>query len=92
MHKKKIVSIMTTPLSSICIALVYIYKGTISKILPDTCRFVPTCSTYMIESIREWGIKGIGIGIKRLFRCRPHGKTGEDWVPFNIKGDKKWIF
>lgn len=83
---------MLRPISWICIGLVYLYKITLSKILPDTCRFVPTCSTYMIDSIKEWGVKGLVIGTKRLFRCRPNGKTGEDWVPFNIKGDKKWIF
>lgn len=92
MRKPNIKKIITRPISSFCIGLVYLYKITLSKILPDTCRFIPTCSTYMMESIKEWGIKGLLIGGKRLLRCRPNGKTGEDWVPLNIKGDNKWIF
>lgn len=91
--KNNVLHYLCRPLSSLMIGLVYLYKITVSKLLPDTCRFTPTCSTYMIESIKEWGLlKGIILGTKRLFRCRPHGKTGEDWVPFNLKGDKKWIF
>lgn len=43
------------------------------------CRFIPTCSEYMKQSIIEYGIvKGTFLGIKRLFRCRPFGKYGYD--------------
>lgn len=81
------------PLQVTLIALVYVYKGIISPLLPHSCRFYPTCSTYMILAIREWGIiKGVGLGISRIFRCRPGGKCGYDFVPINIKGDLKWIY
>lgn len=92
MRKSEFLWYTLHPISSLCIGLVYIYKGTLSRMLPETCRFIPTCSTYMIQSIREWGFIGVILGTKRLFRCRPHGRVGEDWVPFNIKGEKKWIF
>ena len=47
----------------------------------------------MILAIREWGIiRGVGLGISRIFRCRPGGKCGYDFVPINIKGDLKWIY
>ncbi len=46
------------------------------------CRFTPTCSEYMIESIEEFGIKkGIILGIKRISRCHPFGKYGYDPIP-----------
>lgn len=46
------------------------------------CRFTPTCSQYMIEAIEQFGIiKGIYLGIKRILRCNPFGKTGYDPVP-----------
>ncbi len=54
------------------------------------CRFYPTCSSYMLESIDNYGaIKGLGLGIKRILKCRPFGKYGYDPVPLN-KGDRKW--
>ena len=72
---------------------VYIYKYTISPILPHTCIFYPTCSTYMIRSVNEFGIfKGFCLGIKRIFRCVPwQKKRGYDPVPINIKGENLWI-
>ena len=46
------------------------------------CRFQPTCSNYMIEAIKKYGcIKGLFLGIKRILRCHPKGKTGYDPVP-----------
>jgi uncharacterized protein len=36
----------------------------------------------MIEAIKEWGpIKGIYLGSKRISRCHPWGKFGDDPVP-----------
>ena len=52
------------------------------------CRFYPTCSNYMLESINTYGaFKGTFLGIKRIFRCRPFGKSGYDPVP--LKKEKK---
>ena len=86
-------SALVYPIRVIFIMLVYIYKYLISPCLPHTCRFYPTCSTYMLLSIREWGvIRGVWLGMKRIVRCRPKGKCGYDFVPQNIKGDLKWIY
>ncbi len=50
------------------------------------CRFKPTCSEYMIESLEYYGtIKGLYLGIKRILRCHPFGKYGYDPV---IKEEK----
>ena len=90
---KKIVYYVTYPIRLICLGLIMIYKYLISPMLPHTCRFYPSCSTYMLLAIKEWGIlKGIWLGICRICRCRPRGKCGEDFVPLNIKGDLKWIY
>lgn len=45
------------------------------------CRHIPTCSNYMIDAINEYGIvKGGFMGIKRILRCNPFGKSGYDPV------------
>ncbi len=45
------------------------------------CRFYPTCSQYMKESIYEYGcLKGIFLGVKRILRCNPFGGMGFDSV------------
>ena len=50
------------------------------------CRFYPSCSNYMIDAVNEYGfIKGVFLGIKRILRCNPFGKTGYD--PLIKKGD-----
>lgn len=46
------------------------------------CRFIPTCSDYMIEALEIHGtIKGLRLGIKRILRCNPLGPAGYDPVP-----------
>ena len=43
------------------------------------CRFTPTCSEYMIESLEYYGVlRGLWIGLKRILRCHPFGKYGYD--------------
>lgn len=46
------------------------------------CRFVPTCSEYMVEAIERHGwMRGLWLGLKRLGRCHPWGGAGYDPVP-----------
>lgn len=90
----KVIYIITYPIRLILIGLIYFYKLFISPLFGKSCKFVPSCSTYMLLSIKEWGIiKGSFIGTKRILRCNPFNKKcGFDPVPTNLKGDKKWIF
>jgi putative membrane protein insertion efficiency factor len=49
--------------------------------LPSACRFYPTCSEYMIESIEKYGLlRGVAQGIRRLSRCHPFHEGGFDPV------------
>lgn len=64
------------------VVMVKIYQWIISPIFPQSCRYTPTCSNYMIEALNEWGpIKGLYLGIKRISSCHPWGGSGYDPVP-----------
>lgn len=45
------------------------------------CKYIPTCSNYAIDAIREYGlVKGIILTIKRILRCNPLSKPMYDPV------------
>lgn len=61
---------------------VKIYQLVLSPILPNSCRYTPTCSHYMVAAIQKHGpLKGLWLGIKRISRCHPWGGHGHDPVP-----------
>ena len=72
---------MQSFLSNIIILLVKAYQVSLSRILPSTCRFTPSCSNYMIDAIKTYGfLKGIKMGLIRIFRCHPFSKSS-GWDP-----------
>ena len=59
-------------LSIILISLIKFYKLFISPYLGNRCRYLPTCSEYFIECLKEFGlIKGLAKGTKRILSCHP---------------------
>ena len=61
--------------------LVRIYQRIISPLLPQTCRFHPSCSAYSIEALREHGaLRGIWMTLRRILRCHPLSAGGYDPV------------
>ena len=70
---------------TVLILLVRAYQVTLSPLFSGCCRFEPSCSNYMIEAIQVHGaLKGALLGVWRVLRCHPFGKSGYDPVP--IKG------
>lgn len=66
---------------SLLIGLVKGYKYLISPLLPPSCRFYPTCSTYTIEAIEKYGaMRGTLLGLARILRCHPFCRGGYDPV------------
>ena len=69
-------------LSWILMIPVKLYQWLISPILPNSCRYDPTCSQYMIEALKIHGpVKGLWLGTRRISRCHPWGGFGYDPVP-----------
>jgi len=62
--------------------LITIYKKTLSPLLGNQCRFLPTCSEYTYGAVEKYGaVRGIFLGAKRILKCHPFHKGGFDPVP-----------
>jgi uncharacterized protein len=58
--------------TNILIRLIKSYKYVISPLLGQSCRYLPTCSEYSIESLKEFGLaKGTFMSLKRILSCHP---------------------
>ncbi len=70
------------PLRWLMIGFVWVYRHTISPILPPTCRFHPSCSAYAFEALQVHGAaKGFALATWRVLRCNPFNLGGLDPVP-----------
>ena len=77
----------------ILIKLIKGYKYLFSPLLGHSCRYLPTCSEYSIDALKEYGFfKGLLISIKRILSCHPikflGGGEGFDPVKKEIKDNK----
>ncbi|MEI7582203.1 membrane protein insertion efficiency factor YidD [Runella sp.] len=69
-------------MKTILIFFVRAYQVVLSPYLPNSCRYTPTCSQYMIEAVQKHGVlKGGWMGLKRTGSCHPWGGHGYDPVP-----------
>jgi uncharacterized protein len=69
-------------MSFIAIFLIKVYQKLISPLLPDSCRFYPSCSNYSVEAFRVHGFfAGFYLTVKRILRCNPFFEGGFDPVP-----------
>ena len=63
------------------IGMVRWYQKHISPAIGPHCKYLPTCSQYMIDAVTKYGaIKGGLMGIWRILRCNPFSKGGYDPV------------
>lgn len=57
---------------NILIKLIKGYQFLISPLLGNSCRYLPTCSEYSIEALKNFGFfKGSFLSIKRILSCHP---------------------
>ena len=58
------------------------YKRRVSPLMPDACRYKPTCSEYAMTAIERYGaLKGGWMAFRRIMRCNPFHEGGYDPVP-----------
>lgn len=63
------------------LSLIRLYQVTLSKALPPSCRFYPSCSQYAVDAIERYGvIRGGWLATKRILRCHPFHPGGYDPV------------
>lgn len=73
---------MTIRPRDVAAGFVRAYQILISPLLPPTCRFTPSCSSYAITSLQRYGLfKGGWLALRRVGRCHPWNPGGHDPVP-----------
>jgi hypothetical protein len=78
--------VLTRLMTSLLRAPIHFYRRFISPLIPPSCRFEPSCSTYALEAIKVHGpARGLLLAARRLSRCHPiswlGGSSGFDPVP-----------
>lgn len=69
-------------ISALLLFLIRIYRYTLSFWVGQHCRFYPTCSAYAESAIEQHGcMRGSFLALKRLLRCHPWHRGGEDPLP-----------
>jgi putative membrane protein insertion efficiency factor len=69
-------------MKAVALWLIRLYQKTLSRALPNTCRFIPSCSEYSYQAIDKHGLlKGTWLALGRITRCHPLNPGGYDPVP-----------
>lgn len=80
-----------TPPRLVGMALIRAYQLTLSSLIGNSCRHVPTCSEYGYEAVARHGLwAGSWMALFRFARCGPGGTWGYDPVPPHLSPDLRW--
>ncbi len=70
-----------TALRRLVIAPIRGYQQLVSPALGSRCRYYPSCSTYAVQAVQNYGIlRGLVLAVWRLLRCNPLSHGGVDPV------------
>ena len=57
------------------------YRRFVSPMLPQSCRFTPSCSLYTLQAVEKHCLlRGSLMGARRVLRCHPFSEGGIDPV------------
>jgi putative membrane protein insertion efficiency factor len=80
-----------TPGRLLGMGLVRLYQLTLSSLIGNSCRHMPTCSEYGYEAIARHGLwSGGWLTLFRVGRCGPGGTWGVDPVPEKLPAGIRW--
>ncbi|WP_185855512.1 membrane protein insertion efficiency factor YidD [Blattabacterium cuenoti] len=66
-------------IKGLILLIVIFYNKGISPWIGKYCRFVPSCSEYIMISIKKLNLsKAFFMIFKRIIKCHPFGKSGYD--------------
>ena len=76
-------------MKSLLLAPIKFYQKWISPMFAPRCKYYPSCSSYAVTAIENYGFKGVVMALWRLVRCNPWSYGGVDYVPVtNNSSDK----
>ena len=77
------ISILHSALVALVLLPIAIYRRVLSPLKrTPSCRYLPTCSEYAVEAVKQRGIVvGGGLALWRICRCNPLFRGGYDPVP-----------
>jgi len=82
MRGRRVLWLAGAPARGLFVAVIRVYRITLSGWLGGQCRYVPSCSHYAEDAIRTYGaIRGSLLAMWRVARCNPFGKGGIEPVP-----------
>jgi len=81
-----------SPLQALAHGLIRTYQLSLSSLVGQHCRHLPTCSHYMDDAIERHGFWAGGwMGLARVCRCQPWGTAGFDPVPEVLPDKALWF-
>lgn len=81
MRQQRIWELRNAPVRALIFAI-ELYRQMISPLRLPSCRFMPTCSQYAVDALRQYGlIRGSWLSAVRLAKCGPWHPGGWDPIP-----------
>jgi putative membrane protein insertion efficiency factor len=71
--------------------LITFYQKFISPAFAPRCKYYPSCSSYALTAIQNYGLKGVAMAAWRVVRCNPWSHGGVDYVKVQVKTEEKTI-
>jgi uncharacterized protein len=68
-------------LRTVALLPVRAYRRLVSPLMPERCKYHPSCSAYAVEAVRSYGLmRGAVLAGWRVLRCNPWSHGGYDPV------------